>query len=149
MRNLYELTVSVLDTLDDDPRHAEITIEPAVNTINYADFGDPDDETLRRVGRYHAGTLGRLAFGLMPWMDLARRDHRCASGGPHVDPDISYSHEPMWLESCHIGGFGLVAPGDEEACQPVLYVHVPVDQRAEWLSRLEAILTSIAREARQ
>jgi hypothetical protein len=147
MRSLFELAVTVQDgEAIDDPRHIEITVEPAINMDNLAEFGDPDDETLRRAGRSHAATLGRLTTGLLPWVDLARHEHGCGSGGP-LGPDESYGERPSWYEACSISGWGLVSPSAEECYQPTLFLIVPVDQRKEWLSRVETTLGAIAREA--
>lgn len=151
MRSLYELVVSVQSPEDiDDPSHCEIAVEPAVRSENLSDFFPVDEpeeslvEALREAGRHHAGVLGRLLAGLLPWIDLARHEHGCGRGAlGHVFEDSA----PSWFEACWAAHGGIVEPGLEDGAQPALWLYVPDSKRAEWLTRVKETLERIAADA--
>ncbi|MDP9436462.1 MAG: hypothetical protein M3P93_15230 [Actinomycetota bacterium] len=139
MRNLLELKVLVVGSHDDDS-HVTIEIYPGWRDIGYdeaaaKEFGDPTDEQILSAGQYLAGVLGRLVAAAVPWIDHARQEHKGCQRRVYLNMDEN-NLTPERVNSCQVGGVGLLNPRRVEGWAPQVYLNVPKGDRKVWLDRV-------------
>ncbi len=147
MRNLLERKVWV-DGPYDDQSHVSIEIYPGWRDIEYdeaaaKEFGDPTDEQILDAGQYLAGVLGRLIAAAVPWIDHARQEHNGCNRRVYLHMDET-NLTPQRIDSCEVGGVGLLNPRRAEGWAPQVYLNVPKGDRKVWLDRVADWLGQIA-----